>query len=63
MSIRQTINFVFRWVSQFDSTYEFSQSVRIYVLCDALEGVLLIIKLFVENINFESIFSSLYLVG
>ena len=34
-----------------------------YVLCDALEGVLLIIKLFVENINFESIFSSLYLVG
>ena len=34
-----------------------------YVLCDVLEGVLLIIKLFVENINFESTFSSLYLVG
>ena len=33
-----------------------------YVLCDALEGVL-ISELFVENLKFERIFFSLYLVG
>ena len=42
---------------------QFSQSVRgMYVLCDALEGVL-ISELFVENLKFERIFFSLYLVG
>ena len=42
---------------------QFSQPVRgMYVLCDALEGVL-ISELFVENLNFERIFFSLYLVG
>ena len=42
---------------------QFSQPVRgMYVPCDALEGVL-ISELFVENLNFERIFFSLYLVG